>query len=229
MPSIKLVIVDSAGTIIEDHGEVVSAFAVALQKNGIPFTQEELKAWKGTSKREVIRHFVSGLRSPDPEVRVEATYSCFRSELQSLYGQRINPIKGAAETFAWCRERGILLATTTGFYREISDLILDKTGWRDLFAAHISSSDVRRGRPATDMIFRTMKASGVRDVREVINGGDTPLDLQAGSNAGLRGVIGVLTGAHGREDLQDEPHTHIIESVTNLPALIEQAETVEYR
>jgi phosphonatase-like hydrolase len=227
MPPIKLVIFDIVGTIIEDHGEVVSAFAGALQKNGVPFTQEELKAWKGASKREVIRHFVNGLQSPDPVARVEATYSCFRSELQSLYRQGIKPIKGAAETFAWCRDRGILIATTTGFYREISDLILDKTGWRDLFAAHISSSDVRQGRPAPYMIFRAMEAGGVQDVREVINVGDTPLDLQAGSNAGVRGVIGVLTGAHDRDDLQGEPHTHIIESVANLPALIEQAETVE--
>jgi phosphonatase-like hydrolase len=147
--------------------------------------------------------------------------------VQSLYRQGIKPIKGAAETFAWCRDRGILIATTTGFYREISDLILDKTGWRDLFAAHISSSDVRQGRPAPYMIFRAMEAGGVQDVREVINVGDTPLDLQAGSNAGVRGVIGVLTGAHDRDDLQGEPHTHIIESVANLPALIEQAETVE--
>jgi phosphonatase-like hydrolase len=221
MPSIKLVIFDIAGTIIEDHGEVVSAFAEALKKNGVPFTREELKSWKGASKREVIRHFVRGLKSSDPEVKVEATYDCFRSELQSLYGQRINPIEGAAATFAWCRERGILMATTTGFYREVSDLILDKTGWRDLFVAHISSSDVRQGRPAPYMIFRAMEASGVQDVREVIDVGDTPLDLQAGRNAGVRGVIGVLTGAHGREDLQGEPHTHILESVAELPALIE--------
>ena len=155
-------------------------------------------------------------------MKVETTYNCFRSELQRLYGQRINPIKGAAETFAWCRERGILMATTTGFYREVSDLILDKTGWRDLFAAHVSSSDVRQGRPAPYMIFRAMEASGVQDVREVINIGDTPLDLQAGSNAGVRGVVGVTTGAHDREELQREPHTHILESVAELPALIER-------
>jgi phosphoglycolate phosphatase-like HAD superfamily hydrolase len=61
----------------------------------------------------------------------------------------------------------------------------------------------------------------VQNVQEVINVGDTPLDLQAGSNAGVRGVIGVLTGAHEREDLQREPHTHIIESVAEIPSLIE--------
>jgi phosphonatase-like hydrolase len=114
------------------------------------------------------------------------------------------------------------MATTTGFYREISDLILEKTGWQNVFAANISSTDVRQGRPAPFMIFRAMEATGVQDVRQVINVGDTPLDLQSGHNAGVRGVVGVLTGQYDRESLQRAPHTHIIGSIAELPALIER-------
>jgi phosphonatase-like hydrolase len=223
MLSIKLVIFDIAGTIIEDHGEVVRAFSAALKKSDIPFTKDEIRRWMGASKREVIRHFVEQ-RSPhlaQAEI-VETTYGCFRAELQQLYAERLSPIAGAAEVFAWCKKHGIQMATTTGFYREISDLILEKTGWRDVFAANISSSDVRQGRPAPYMIFRAMEATGVRTVLEVINVGDTPLDLQSGTNAGVRGVVGVLTGEHDRESLQREPHTHIIGSIADLPALIER-------
>jgi phosphonatase-like hydrolase len=223
MPAIKLVIFDMAGTIIEDHGEVVGAFSRALQQNDIPFDEDELKRWKGASKREVIRHFVGQSRpSTEQGEIVEATYDCFRAALQRLYEERLTPIVGAAATFAWCGDHGILTATTTGFYREISDMILNKTGWRDLFAANVSSSDVRQGRPAPFMIFRAMEATGVQDVRQVINVGDTPLDLQSGTNAGVRGVVGVLTGEHHRESLQRAPHTHIIGSVAELPALIER-------
>ena len=50
--------------------------------------------------------------------------------------------------------------------------------------------------------------------------GDTPLDLQAGTNAGARGVIGVLSGASKEERLKPEPHTDIISSVAELPALM---------
>jgi phosphoglycolate phosphatase-like HAD superfamily hydrolase len=46
------------------------------------------------------------------------------------------------------------------------------------------------------------------------------LDLQAGANAGLRGVVGVLSGASSREKLQRERHTHILASVADLPALL---------
>jgi phosphoglycolate phosphatase-like HAD superfamily hydrolase len=73
------------------------------------------------------------------------------------------------------------------------------------------------------MIFRAMEATGVKSVKEVINVGDTPLDLRSGSNAGVAGVVGVLTGAHGLESLQAAPHTHIINSVAQLPQLIARA------
>jgi beta-phosphoglucomutase-like phosphatase (HAD superfamily) len=43
MDPIRLVIFDVAGTIIEDHGEVLNAFSQALERNGITFTETELR------------------------------------------------------------------------------------------------------------------------------------------------------------------------------------------
>lgn len=224
MSRIKLVIFDIAGTIIEDHGEVVRAFATALSDNGIPFAEDELLQWKGASKREVIRHFAAKLdMKGNLDEKVETSYRRFRSELEKCYSEKLIPISGAEETFRWCGDHGILMATTTGFYREISDLVLRQTGWQDFFSANISSSDVRQGRPAPYMIFHAMEATGVSNVSEVLNVGDTPLDLQSGTNAGVAGVVGVLTGAHDRQTLGRESHTHIINSIAELPALIDRA------
>ncbi len=221
MSRIRLVVFDIAGTIIEDHGEVIRAFTKALMENGIPFVEDELKRWKGASKREVIRHFVkqADLKG-DIDPKVESSYRRFRSELEGFYSEKLEPIAGAVETFRWCKDHDILLATTTGFYREISDLILRQMGWRDFFAANISSSDVRQGRPAPYMIFHAMEATGAQNVKEVVNVGDTPFDLQSGWNAGTAGVVGVLTGEHDRESLQGHPYTHIINSIADLPDLI---------
>ena len=46
--------------------------------------------------------------------------------------------------------------------------------------------------------------------------------MVSGSNTGARGVIGVLTGTHDRESLQSEPRIHILESIAEIPALIER-------
>src|SRR3974390_2252813 len=100
MSGVKLVVFDIAGTIIEDHGEIIRAFAKALMENGISFTDAELKTWKGGSKREVIRHFVKRAEpTGDIEPKVETSYRRFRSELESCYTERVVPIAGAVETF----------------------------------------------------------------------------------------------------------------------------------
>jgi phosphoglycolate phosphatase-like HAD superfamily hydrolase len=55
---IELVVFDIAGTLVEDHDEVTSAFHAALTGNGVRVSREELREWKGGAKREVIRRFV---------------------------------------------------------------------------------------------------------------------------------------------------------------------------
>jgi len=86
----------------------------------------------------------------------------------------------------------------------------------------ICADDVPAGRPAPYMIFKAMEAAGVQDVNKVIKLGDPPFDMLAGSRAGLRGVIGVLSGSHTAVSLGSVRHTHIIESVADLPALLDR-------
>ena len=57
MHELKLAIFDVAGTVIEDHGEVVSSLVDALAAHGIGVSSEELSEFKGAAKREVIRFF----------------------------------------------------------------------------------------------------------------------------------------------------------------------------
>ena len=226
MSTIRLVIFDIAGTIIEDHGEVLSSFKLALKKNGISVEENELREWKGASKCEVIHHFVQRQTGGDASAsnqRIEKTYGDFRQMLEDHYRcNGVVPVQGVKATFGWLLDHDIDIATTTGFYREVSDLILKKAGWEKLFRASVCSDDVAKGRPAPFMIFHAMEAAQVTDVSQVINVGDTPLDLQAGVNAGVRGIIGVLTGTHTEERLRRERHTHILSSVAEIPALFER-------
>jgi phosphonatase-like hydrolase len=223
MTKISLVVFDIAGTIIEDHGEVVDAFRMALSENDIVATEDELVARKGASKREVIRHYIERQFGPIAEHMelADRTFDSFQRLVRNLYMERgVRPIPGALDTFTVLRNRGIKLATTTGFDREISRLILKQLEWIRLFAANITSTDVTHGRPAPYMIFHAMEAASVYSVDEVVTVGDTPLDLQAGANAGVRGIVGVLTGMHPRERLLSEPHTHLIASVAELPQVL---------
>ena len=225
MRTVRLVIFDIGGTIIEDNGEVIASFSAALAANGLTATDAELKELKGSSKRDVIKKFVErqwGLQDAMNEERIRKAYGDFKTDLENRFSNGgVKPIAGAQATFAWLKTNNIICATTTGFYRTVTDIALTSAGWQETFAANICSDDVKDGRPAPFMIFRAMEAARIGDVREVLNVGDTPLDLQAGSRAGVLGVIGVLTGIHKQERLQRESPSHLIQSVAELPALIE--------
>ena len=224
MGKVRLVIFDVGGTIIEDHGEVIDSFREALVASGLTATEAELRELKGSSKRDVIEKFVErqyGAGAPDNGERTRRAYDDFKRTLENKFSNGgAKPIKGARETFAWLKAQQILCATTTGFYRAVTEAIFDAAGWQGTFAANICSDDVPEGRPAPYMIFRAMEAARIGDVRTVLNVGDTPLDLQAGARAGVLGVIGVLSGIHDAARLRRESPDHLIASVADLPSLI---------
>ena len=219
---IRFIILDVGGTLLEDRGDVVGSLRSALGRRGIVVSAADIGPWRGASKRTVIRHFVdqqSKQSDADRKKLAGEIYQDFSAQLTEAY-RAVPPIQGVEEAIRKLRENGYLLATTTGFDCNIVVPIFRRLGWEKYFAAIIASDDVAEGRPSPYMLFHAMEAARVNNVAEVMAVGDTPLDLQAASNAGLRGMVGVLSGVGTEEQLRREPHTHIIQSVADLPAIL---------
>jgi phosphonatase-like hydrolase len=221
---IRLVVLDIGGTLIPDHGEVPEAMRNAFARHGLAVSDAEIGDWRGASKRGMIAHFV-GLRTKEDSGReklTDAIYADFSVSADAAY-RNVRPIPGVEEAMRKMRGDGLLLASTTGFGRELNAAIFRRQGWGEQFAVSINSDDVVDGRPAPFMIFRAMEAAHVESVAEVVAVGDTPLDLRAANNAGVRGIVGVTSGAASEERLRRERYTHILPSVADLPALLRSA------
>jgi phosphonatase-like hydrolase len=218
--AVELVVMDMAGTTVRDAGEVPGAFRAALAAHGIALTDAEIEAVRGASKREVVARLLATHQPGAPPDLADAVYADFRSALAARYRAGVRAVDGAEDTIRWLRDRGIRVALNTGFDREIVALLLDALGWADgMVDAVVCGDDVRQGRPAPYLIHRAMEAVGATDVRRVMNVGDTELDLRAGWNAGVAWNVGVTSGAHPRDRVERVPHTHLIESVADLPEL----------
>ena len=221
MAHISLVVFDMAGTTVEDAGQVPQAFTAALRSHGIAVTEEALSGVRGASKREAIKRLAAA-HATDPAMdltaRAERIYADFCLELERRFAAELRPVPGAPEVFQWLRSCGVKLALNTGFDRAMTDLILGTLGWKNgTVDAVVCGEDVPQGRPAPYLIFRVMEATGVTCVHRVMNVGDTTLDLQAGWNAGVAVNVGVLSGAHSKERLEQAPHTTLVSSVSALP------------
>jgi phosphonatase-like hydrolase len=220
MAGIALVCFDMAGTTVVDDGQVPQAFTAALADHGIALEPGAIRDVRGASKRQAILDLLPA--GPGREEKAARALASFRDHLARLYRGTVREIPGASGVFRWLRARGILVALNTGFDRETAGMLLDALKWsRDTVDAIVCGDDVPRGRPAPDMILCCMRLTGVAGAGSVANVGDTVLDLQAAHNAGTRWNVGVLTGAHERTQMAAQPHTHLLASVAELPALFE--------
>ncbi len=225
---IHLVVFDMAGTTVKDGGLVMGAMGRAMETSGYATDRETLLPWMGTHKLQAFQHLLRARLGPDnPEIypeaeRINRAYD--EAMLEACRKGPLEPIGGATEAFGALREMEIKIALTTGFSRDVQEEMLDCLGWKDgIVDAWVNADDVSAGRPAPYMIFRAMEATGIGNVAQVAKVGDSTVDLQAGTNAGAAGVIGVLTGVQSAADLGTVRHTHIIPSVAALPALLDSA------
>ena len=218
----ELVVSDFAGTAMKEEGAVLVAYRLALNEFDIPFTEEDLAARRGASKRGVFQELAGRVRAPEQaNVIAGKALAIFEDALKREYETGpVREIEGAGEAVAAMRKAGMKVALTSGFDRGLVDLLVRRLGWADLFDRVYASDDAPAGRPAPYLIYRSMIDLNVHDVGRVCVIGDTPLDLQAAANARAGWIVGVLSGAHGLETLGATPHTHLLSSIAGLPKLL---------
>ena len=66
-----------------------------------------------------------------------------------------------------------------------------------------------------------MQRAGIDDAGEVAKIGDTEVDVNEGRNAGCGLVVAVTTGAYTRLQLEEYHPDYILDSLADLPALIQ--------
>lgn len=220
---IDLVVTDMAGTTVSDDGIVEGAFldamaAVGLDREdpGTAVRLEHVRRTMGQSKIVVFRHLLGDER------RAEEALRAFESSVRERIDTgEVRALPGAEEAFDSFRAAGRRICLTTGFSADTQDAILDHLGWRHRVDLALCPDERHRGRPHPDLVLAAVLALRVDDVRRVAVVGDTANDLASGWAAGAGLVIGVLTGAHDRATLRSAPHTHVVDSIAQVPDLLE--------
>lgn len=228
MENIGLVVFDVAGTTAKDEGLVVKAFVRAAMSQGVAQDSarmaemvEYVKTTMGQRKIDVFTELFDHnieLANAAHEVFVE-TY------INLIENGELEEFDGVTKFLEELQKQHIGIALTTGFPREILDLIIENLGWREFIDVSVAASEVSFGRPYPDMIFRSIESFNIAfgmdlhpdDIAVV---GDTISDMQSGVSAGARYVVGINSGTHTPEQLRSAGATHVLDSVTDLLTLV---------
>ncbi len=224
-----LIVLDMAGTTVRDNDAVNYCLQQALMGYGYRANREQINRVMGMPKPLAIRTLLGQLGgNSQDEVQVSRIHDDFLQAMVLHYRQHpdVGEIPGAAEVLLSLRRMGLKTALDTGFSRPIAQTILERLRWLNsgLLDATVTSDEVAQGRPYPDLILRAMSLTGVTDAARVIKVGDTPSDLLQGKAAGCGLVVGVTYGSHTAAELEVHPHTHLIDDIRQLPALVRDAQ-----
>lgn len=217
---IRLACLDMAGTTVRDGGIVLAAFGAGLAAAGIDPDSERHRALLQAARAEMGRSKIQVFRELlGDDTLAQRANTGFEQAVDARISS-VEPLPGAADALERLRAEGVRVCLTTGFSADTRDAIVEHLGWRSRVDLALSPGRGCRGRPAPDMILTALMRLEIDAVSEVATAGDTASDLIAGTSAGCAVVAGVLSGAHDRDTLAAAPHTHLLDSVADLPGVI---------
>ena len=203
---IRLIIFDISGTII-DHGSLATiyAFKSALSKYGIKITNDIIKIDMGIRKidhlKKILKHNIINSQwkvkfNKNPTKRdIDTIIKIFDKKLKIEVLRRTSYIQGFTKLVNFLRIKNIKIGLTTGYPKNILNLILKKMrlkGFRPDYS--VSSSEVKRGRPHPDMTLKVMKKLNISTPSEVIKVDDSLSGIQEGKKAKVHTVGILLSG-----------------------------------
>ena len=222
--SILLAVFDMAGTTVSDDNNVAKAFQKAFAINEIEISAKDVNPLMGYHKPLAIQMILEKAGASFDAKLIEKIHADFESEMTDFYeySPEVKPMPGAEEIFEYLKEKGVRVALNTGFSRKIADTIITRFQWKErgLVDDLIGSDEVEMGRPHPFMIKKLMSNAGIDNPRHVAKIGDTAVDIEEGENAGCRYVVAVTTGAYSEDELQKMEPTHIINHLSDLPAIL---------
>jgi phosphonoacetaldehyde hydrolase len=211
------VLFDWAGTTV-DHGCLapVASFMEVFRRRGVPITITEAREPMGTHKRTHIER-ICRMESvaerwravhgrPPTSADVDAMFEDFLPLQVSCLEQHAEPIDGCVATVEALRERGLKIGSTTGFTREMMDVLLPAAKRRGYAPdVTVTPTDVPAGRPFPFMCLKNVIDLEVSSVEACVKVDDTIVGIEEGLNAGMWTVAVTLTGNEiglPREELQ---------------------------
>jgi phosphonoacetaldehyde hydrolase len=194
---LKAVVLDWAGTTI-DYGSRAPVLAVmeAFRKADVPVTIVQARGPMGMAKRDHLRtmlempeirqrwHDVHG--TGPTEADVDNLYFRFLPLQKEILTANSQLIPGCLAAIEYCRTRGILVGSSTGYTQELMDMLVPlarQQGYEP--DAIVCASDVSPGRPAPWMCFENARRLGVFPMEAIVKVDDTTVGIEAGLNAGM--------------------------------------------
>jgi phosphoglycolate phosphatase-like HAD superfamily hydrolase len=207
---------DVEGTLVDAMMPTLRCWRETLAHFGHDVSLAELHRLAGMDGKEMVAQLCPGISKAERQELVEYEGKHFREE----YLPHIRAFSGVRELFEELKRGGRRIALATDCDRDQLRHYFDVTGIEDLVDAIGCGEDIKRGKPAPDVVEVALRR--VRAGRKpAVLVGDTPYDAGAARRAGVV-PVGVLTGHFSARELQDAGCRAVLRDVAALGRAVAQ-------
>jgi HAD superfamily hydrolase (TIGR01509 family) len=194
--SVRGVILDIDGTLVNSNDAHARAWVDALSEHGIKVEFEKVRPLIGMGGDKLLPE-VSGISEETPEGK---RISERRGEIfKEKYMPSLKPCRGSRELLLRMRDEGLRLFVASSAKKDELTPLLKIAGASDLIEEKTSSDDAENSKPDPDIIHAALDASEL-EAGQVVMVGDTPYDIESAGKAGVP-VIALRCGGWKDEDL----------------------------
>jgi pyrophosphatase PpaX len=204
---VKAVFFDLDGTLVDSSGAIIDAVEKVLESRGLKCYRADVAGMIGLPLENIFGVLVPNLSKEEVWQLVHEYREYYI--VHHLEKTAIHP--SAKMILGELKARGFKLGIITGKYREPVTDVLAHFGILEVFDVVVTGYEVKRHKPAPDIVLEAAKRLGISPKQCVVVG-DSPFDVQAGKRAGSF-TIAVLSNTYSRNQLESAEPTVIIEEL----------------
>ena len=210
--SIKLVIFDLDGTLIDSLQDITNAVNHATRPYGIAEKSvPELGEPLGTGISILIDRVLADRRDELKDAVMERFMDYYSNNL-IVHTTLYSGVRDLLERLAGCKK-----AVVTNKRERFARIILDELGIGPCFDSVLGSDSVAEKKPSPVPLLHLLDLYNL-SASEAVMVGDSEIDIAAGKGAGVR-TVGVTYGYRDRGALEDADF--IIDDILELPGVID--------
>jgi pyrophosphatase PpaX len=215
---LRAVLFDLDGTLIDSIGLIVDAMHYAFEgfDGEVPADCD----WMAGIGTPLFKQLALYARSPEEFQMLRERYRAYQF---MHHDSVVKEYPGTTLVLEELHARGLVMGIVTSKGDELARRGLELTGLARFVTAVVGADSVTRYKPEPEPVLFALEKLGV-GAGEALMIGDSPHDISSGNAARVR-TIGALWGPFTREQIAVAKPTFWMDSITELPALIESLDT----
>lgn len=216
---IKLVIFDLDGTLLNTIDDLGNSCNYILSKHGFPtHSLDSYRFFVGNGVRKLVE------RALPEDKRSADLVDELKNEFIEYYSQHSEdataPYEGIPELLEELQSRGVKLAVASNKFMSGTQALVKKY-FKDIeFVSVFGQREGIPAKPDPRIVYDIIEESGVQNKTEILYIGDTGVDMQTCTSAGVKGV-GVLWGFRPKEELEQNGAEYLVEKPQDIISILD--------